>query len=306
MAAGSLELKSILSYLGVTFAITWGVETVLLARGVSFVGFPPQYAQLIVASVMWVPALGALVAARICGQKVVPYGWRFGRFLPYLVVGLATPIVFFVAYGATVLFGLGRLDLTLTSFFEQVARAAGQAMPRVSDPGKVLVVLLVVTTFATPFINTLFGLGEEIGWRGFLLPRLLPLGKLRAYLLSGIIWGLWHAPLVLMGFAFPGYPVIGILLFIVFTTIIGVILNELALRYRSVILAGFGHGVFNSQAYGIWKMIVPAPQPLLGGIPGLVGLVVLGVTATIVVRFLRVRKEDLRVARAPVVDAGER
>lgn len=291
MTEGRPAVGSILWYLGITFVITWGVEGVLIARGVSFVGFPPQYAQLVVASVMWVPALGAFLAARICGETVVPYGWRFGRFPPYLVVGLATPVVFFVAYGATVLLDLGRLDLTLASFFEQMARATGQPVPQIPDPRELVAVLFVVTTFLTPFINTLFGLGEEIGWRGFLLPRLLPLGKPRAYLLSGIIWGLWHAPLVLMGFAFPGFPIAGIVLFIVFTTIMGTILNELALRYRSVILAGFGHGVFNSQGYGIWKMIVPASQPLLGGMPGLVGLVALAVTAGIVVQSLRTGTE---------------
>lgn len=43
--------------------------------------------------------------------------------------------------------------------------------------------------------GTLLGVfGEEYGWRGYLLPKLLPLGELRASLIVGVIWGVWHFP----------------------------------------------------------------------------------------------------------------
>jgi membrane protease YdiL (CAAX protease family) len=130
----------------------------------------------------------------------------------------------------------------------------------------------LVSTLVAPFINSLFGLGEEIGWRGFLLPRLLPLGKPRAYVLLGVIWGLWHAPLVAVGFNYPGYPVLGIIWMCGLTTALGMYINELALRERSTLLAGWLHGLFNSQSYGIWRILFPAANPLLGGITGLVGI----------------------------------
>ena len=38
--------------------------------------------------------------------------------------------------------------------------------------------------------------GEEWGWRGYLLPHLLPLGQWPAFLIGGVIWGLWHIPVV--------------------------------------------------------------------------------------------------------------
>jgi membrane protease YdiL (CAAX protease family) len=129
-----------------------------------------------------------------------------------------------------------------------------------------------VSTFVAPFINSIFGLGEEIGWRGFLLPRLLPLGKGRAYLLLGVIWGLWHAPLILVGFNYPGYPILGIVWMIGLTTALGVYINELTLRERSTILAGWLHGLFNSQAYGIWRILFPDVNPLLGGVTGVIGI----------------------------------
>jgi membrane protease YdiL (CAAX protease family) len=149
------------------------------------------------------------------------------------------------------------------------------------------VLIFLSSLLVAPFINSIFGLGEELGWRGYLLPRLMPLGKAKAYLLLGIIWGLWHAPLILVGFNYPGYPVLGILMMILMTTAIGFTINELTLHYQSAVLAGWVHGVFNSQAYGIWRALLFAnTNPVLGGISGLVGIVVLTIMGLAGMRWL--------------------
>ena len=123
-------------------------------------------------------------------------------------------------------------------------------------------------------INGVFGFGEELGWRGYLLPKLMPLGKWKAYILVGVIWGFWHAPLILVGFNYSGFPILGVVAMIGMTTTLGFYINEMTLRHRSSILAGWMHGAFNGQFYGIWRILFPNVHPLLGGVTGLIGMCV--------------------------------
>ena len=114
-----------------------------------------------------------------------------------------------------------------------------------------LIVVLAQSAFAimlAPFINMLFALGEELGWRGFLLPRLMPLGQWKAILATGVIWGLWHAPVIAQGHNYPGYPIAGIFMMLVFTTLLGTIFAWLYLNTRSPWAAALAHGSVNAVA----------------------------------------------------------
>jgi hypothetical protein len=73
---------------------------------------------------------------------------------------------------------------------------------------------------------------------------------------------------------------------IALTTTIGLYINELTLKYHSSILAGWIHGVFNSQSYGIWRLLFMPMNPLIGGLYGLVGLLVWLVLGLLTVRFV--------------------
>jgi hypothetical protein len=80
--------------------------------------------------------------------------------------------------------------------------------------------------------------------------------------------------LIVVGFNYPGYPFLGIVGMALMTTTIGIYINELTLRNRSSILAGWIHGTFNGQAYGIWRILFPNVNPLAGGFTGVVGATV--------------------------------
>ena len=63
--------------------------------------------------------------------------------------------------------------------------------------------LVYLTLMLKTLPNIPFTFGEEYGWRGYLLPRLLPLGEVKATLLVALIWGPWHVPFLLAGFNYP-------------------------------------------------------------------------------------------------------
>ncbi len=275
MEDSKLDPKGIFSFLSITFVVTYAIEGGLILSGFRISQFPAIYGQLIVAAVMWVPALATVLTIKFVtheGFGIVNF--RFGSWKPYLTSGLLVPICFVIIYGLTWLLGLGQPDWGLAHFLTNFRPAAGTDLATITSSAFVLPVLFVVTLVITPFLNGLFGFGEELGWRGYLLPKLMVLGKLKAYLLLGIVWGLWHLPLILIGFTYPGQPVLGTLTFIALTITLGIYINELTLRQRSSILAGWIHGVFNSQKLGIWTLVFPTINPLIGGFAGIVGIMV--------------------------------
>ncbi len=278
------DKRSIAWFLLVTFGITWGIEGILLARGVSFKRIPPLLFQYAVAALMWAPAIGAIFTRKVIlheSLRVPEARVRLGVLAPYAVVMVAMPILFAVVYSLTVTLGLGHLDLSLKAFLTQVEAMARHSLgPQPSAPLVIAGIALGSVTVA-PFINSVFAFGEEYGWRGFLLPHLLPLGRWPAHLIGGVIWGLWHAPLIVMGFNYPGFPWAGIIWMCAVTTLLGIFESEWTLRFNSIVLASFIHGTFNSQVYGIWRVIVPDAHPLLGGFGGLIGLAVLAVPAAL-------------------------
>lgn len=286
-----MDKKGIVTFLLITFGITYLVEAVLYLVGFRVTEIPAIGGQLAIAAVMWAPSLAALVTIRwVTHEKVSSLWLRFGRsWKPYLATALLVPIVFLITYLVTWAFGLGQPDWQLETFFTMVA-GTGADMSTAPAPGVLLAGMFFSSLLVAPVVNSIFGLGEELGWRGFLLPRLMPLGKWKAYGLLGIIWGLWHAPLVLIGFNYPGYPVLGVLMMVLLTTALGLFINEMTLRYQSSILAGWIHGVFNSQAYGIWRALLFAnTNPVLGGISGIVGIIVITLFGLATMRYFAAR-----------------
>ena len=270
-----LDRKGIASFLLITFGITYAIEIGMGLAGFRWEGIPPIIGQYIVAGVMWVPALATVLTIKFVTKEGFGItNLRFGSLKPYLYGALIIPLLFAVTYGLTWLLGLGSPDWQLSEMMSMMAES-GADLSTAPPAATLLPMLFLVSLVVGPTINGVFGFGEEYGWRGYLLPKLMPLGKPKAYTILGIIWGLWHAPLILLGFNYPGYPLLGVLWMCGLTTALGIFLNEMTLRYKSSILAGSLHGAFNGQGYGIWRQLFPTVNPLLGGMTGLVGLGVL-------------------------------
>jgi membrane protease YdiL (CAAX protease family) len=265
-----MEKKPLLWFLVITALISWPLFLTPLV-------FPGLGVSLW-AVAMWGPGLAAIIATVLVARK----GWkeglkelglgRFGKFRFYLFAWFLPPLAVVLTILLTVLLGLGRFD-TDFSVMRQVLTAAGQGNV---SPQTAILLQVLQGLLLGPIINVLFTLGEEVGWRGFLLPRLLPLGRWPAILLSGTIWGIWHAPAVVLGLNYPGHPVVGVPMMIVFCILSGAFLSWLYLETRSSWVAALAHGSMNAWGNLPVVFLVPGFNLLLGGtVPSLTGWLVM-------------------------------
>jgi membrane protease YdiL (CAAX protease family) len=158
-------------------------------------------------------------------------------------------------------------DFTLATFLNQYGITAALPMPATG----MIAIFALVTFIAAPVFNLIPSLGEELGWRGFLLPTLEPLGKTKAVIISGMIWALWHTPMILiLGFAYGRQMWLGALLHFILVTGLGIWMGSIWLENHSTVLAAFIHSVFNANAYGVWTLLFVSNNKLLVGGTGLI------------------------------------
>jgi membrane protease YdiL (CAAX protease family) len=212
--------NSLIFFLVVTFGVS-SVFYVWSLSGTSLVQIAPV--------LMWTPGLAAIITQLIFHRTLAGLGWRVGPWR-YLAIAVLIPIVYCVViYVPVWLTGLGRFD---GSYFRNI-------LPLL--PGAMVSAVLK-------------GLGEEIGWRGFLAPTFQRFrGFAWAGVGTGIIWGLWHAPLIVGGGYNAGTPAwYGGACFMVSVTNMSVMLAWLRLRSGSLWTAALYHGVHNVVIQGVF------------------------------------------------------
>ena len=125
-------------------------------------------------------------------------------------------------------------------------------------------------------INGFFGLGEELGWRGYLLKSLKGKNFWTVSLIIGAVWGVWHFPLILIGHNYPKHPVIGIFMMTILCLLLTPTLIYIVLKSKSTITAGIYHGTFNAIA-GISLLYVVGGNDLTNSTTGLAGFIVIAI-----------------------------
>ena len=146
---------------------------------------------------------------------------------------------------------------------------------------------LVFPLFAVSLLlNLILASGEEIGWRGYMLTRLIDAGVPRPVLASGLLWGLWHVPLVLWaGYADGPSPLLSAALLLVTTTALSYVMGRLRLETGSVWPAVVLHAVLNVAIQtGFDPAATGARAALWVGETGLLTVLVLVVAAVVLSR----------------------
>lgn len=251
----SQNIRRILYFVLISYALAWAVALPLwLGNGL----YDEKFGQL-APLMMFTPGIAALVmvfAIERGPHKFTRLGlWPLKpakRFMLYLVLGLLIPVALIMqALFVGAMLGLYPGDFTEFSGFRyilefQAALAGQDGLPYSIG---IMVLLQFVNVLIGAFLNLLPALGEELGWRGWLLPKLMAYGPVPAILVSGVLWGLWHAPLILLGYNYPLAPGwLGMLMMTGMCIVVGAVFGWLRIRSQSVWPAALAHGAFNAAA----------------------------------------------------------
>lgn len=282
--------------------VRWGAVAafVLLACGLAWLvalplwvdgGLANPLAAVLLPVLMWTPAIATLVVVFALqyparGERLRMLGiWpmRPVRRVIWLIVAgwLVPPVLVALSVAVAAAFGWVRLDFTFSLFAAAIAKTlpAGAPMP----PVELLVMSQLLSIPIGAVINSFFAFGEEVGWRGWLVPALRPLGTWPMLLLTGVIWGVWHSPVILLGYNFGRLDVTGVLFMIGGCVAWGILLGWLRLRSASVWPAVIAHGSLNASAALVVIVAATQPDMALAGPLGAAGWIVcLAVTVALV------------------------
>lgn len=259
--------------------------TIAVAAMASVIGFAVRYVSMLA------PVVAVLIMLLVVTRDgYTRAGWtdlglhRSGRKTWAFAILMPLPVLLF-SYAIVWSTGIGRLVLPPVS----------------SSPVLVPILNFLINLVLSLLISIILSLGEEVGWRGYLLPRLLPLGQRPAMVLTGLLHGIFHLPLILMTpfYHGEGNRLIVIPLFLLTLTLAGIIYGYLRITTNSIWPAAIMHSAFNTY----WEYLLaftvavsPLAYEYLAGESGL--LTILSITAVVVWLLVRLPRR-LRVVPQP-------
>jgi membrane protease YdiL (CAAX protease family) len=206
------------------------------------------YGRLAILALTWAPALACLVTRFVYQKNVRGVGWGIGK-PRFLAIAYALPVaVALPVYAFVWLTGLGGFAPD-----QLPAATSAQLAGDFTSPAAALAFLM---TASIPFTG-LFALGEEIGWRGLLVPELMKFnGFTRTALISAVIWTVYHVPAILFAdyhSVAPAWWAVGCFTAMVFG--ISFVINWARLASGSVWPAVMLHASHNVFVQGIFDVV---------------------------------------------------
>ena len=272
-------------YFLVAFGLAWLCQvyaSLLLIRD----GNAALYRLLLTVS-MFCPLLAVLLVQKVFQRQPTGIGWKVQGRRRWWLAAWFGPAVFTVL-AAVLYFAVfpHRLDLSgswlATAYGGEMDAETLRRELGVSNLSYMLETGLFAVTLAPP-INMLAAVGEEAGWRGYMMPHLKEqLGLLNGRLLGGVIWGVWHWPIMLLtgyeyGTNYLGAPVLGLVVWCVVCFALNTLLDWLYEKTGCIWVSAIAHGAFNavaalfvvltSPADAYYNVLGPMPIGLIGMLP---------------------------------------
>jgi len=267
-------VKKSIQYVILTCAVSWGAAGVAIllglrnAQGLVYTIFGAAY--------MLLPAACAVILQLIHKEKPfrnLNISFKLNRW--FLIAGIIPFVYSFSALGINLLFPNVSFSLTYEGF---LSRFPAEQVELVTEqlsrfPPIVFLLIQVAQALVAGFtINALFGLGEELGWRGYLLKTLQNKKLLPASLIIGTVWGLWHFPLILLGHNYPQHPAAGVGMMVVYCILLTPMMIYIVIKSKSVITAAILHGA-NNAIGGISILYLAGGNDITNGVTGIAGFI---------------------------------
>lgn len=219
-----------------------------------------------------------LIVLRIIGGRntFVEAGMAGGKAHVWFVYGLGLVTFFGFQTWLNYFFKLGTV-VDINTAFPQLAA---------SNLPPITLILSLALNFMLigPVVGLIISFGEEYGWRGFLQTELIKLGRVRGVLLLGVIWGIWHWPVIWMGYNYPGQPLLGSVFMVIYCVILAYFLAYAVFKSQGIWTAAYLHALSN-QTLSFFVMAVVAPTSVIYSFG--VGMPALALGAIIVLLLLR-------------------
>ena len=284
-------MKNLKLYLAIAYGLIWAAGLALYLSGAIVASFSGA-ATWLVSTCMFIPLVATLICQKSSKELLlrnVGISWKINRW--WFFGWLTFPIV-------------ALLTLLFTDWISGIDTHT-EAMQTLSEsmpigPAGAVAFTLLSGMLAGVTINALFAFGEEVGWRGYLLRQFKGKSFLGTAAIIGIIWGLWHAPLILMGHNYPHHPQWGVLMMVVVCIPMSFIIQYFRIKSGSVIVAAIMHGTCNAVA-GTTMLFVGLDRfnDLLDGACGLAGILAMLVVAVVIFLFDRYVTRD-RICTSPL------
>lgn len=275
------NIKKSILFIGLTFFFSWLIAILFYISG-GRLNMPVATAVLV--AYMFVPMTMAIIVQKFVYKEPVKEPLGISRKLNrwFLVAWLLPAGLAFATLGVSLLFPGVEYSPEMAGLFERFKsiltpeQIEQLKIQFEASPIHPIWLALFQGLVAGITINAVAGFGEELGWRGLLQKELYYLGFWRTSAIIGIVWGIWHAPIIIQGYNYPQHPLAGVLMMTVFTLLLSPIFSYVRLKASSVIAAAIVHGSLNATA-GLAIMVIKGGNDLTIGVTGTAGFIVLAI-----------------------------
>ncbi len=305
ISSNEMDKKKVIKFVVITYLLAWTGSTIgsIIKRNSADSATGLMVFQAALALMMYTPIISVLIVNH--GLKGMGWIPKFKGNIRWLIFSIVSPIILTIL-GYICFFAifpdLFALDGSyLTKVYESHGQDPKVVLSSIESSGldirTVMIITMLECMVVVPFINMFTAIGEEAGWRGFLYPELNKgFGKVKGWLIGGLIWSGFHYPAIAIGghdygLKYYGAPILGIVVFTITCTAMGVLHEIIYDKTKCIWYPAIFHGAINGS-FTLYNMVLngehydkieklmilgPGYLSLISGIPMIILAVIMGV-----------------------------